>query len=445
LNTTRPIWTRAASDVTEEEYESFYAAISKDTKKPMAYQHFAAEGDVDFKAILFLPEEPPYGQFDSTLRTRGVKLYVKRVFITDDFETVIPKYLGFLKGVVDSDDLPLNVSREILQQNKVLDLIKKKLVRKAIAMFQTLSEEEDKYNKFFKHYGTNIKLGVIEDTQNRTRLSKLLRFFSSKTGKLTSFDDYVSRMKEGQDQVYFLAGENVDSLKHSPLVEKLLKKGYEVLFMTDPIDEYAMQHLNKYEKFKVTNLGHEGVKIPEDEKEESNQDYDDEFKPLIDFLQTELSDRIGRVKISDRLVRSPCAIVAESWGYTATMERIVKAQALADPSSHRSWVGKKVLEINPQHPIIIELNGIVKKDEKSQAVADTARLLLDTAALGSGYYIEDPSVFVNRIHRILATSLDVDLPEPEPEPIKTPEVKEDSEENEEVEVNLDDHHDHDEL
>lgn len=177
----------------------------------MAYMHFAAEGDVEFKSLLFIPAEPPFGQFDASVKTRGVKLYVRRVFITDDFDTVIPKYLSFIRGVVDSNDIPLNVSREMLQHNKILDLIKKKLVRKAIAMFQELSEDEEKYATFWKNYSTNIKLGIIEDTQNRSRLAKLLRFFSSKTEKQTSLDEYVARKKEGQDQIYYLAGDSVET------------------------------------------------------------------------------------------------------------------------------------------------------------------------------------------------------------------------------------------
>jgi len=353
---------------------------------------------------------------------------VRRVFITDDFDTVIPKYLGFVKGVVDSDDIPLNVSREMLQHNKTLDTIKKKLVRKAIAMFQTLSDDEEKYATFWKHYGTNIKLGVIEDTQNRTRLSKLLRFISSKTEKATSLDDYISRKKEGQDQIYFIAGDSVETLRNSPLLEKLVKKGYEVLFMVDPIDEYCMQNLSKYDsKYKLTNLGHEGVKFDDEEADDPKEDNDEKFKPLIDYLTSQLSTKIGRVKVSNRLTRSPCALVAESWGYTATMERIVKAQALADASSARAWVGKKVMEINPRHPIIIELNRLVKENEKSTVVEDTVQLLLESAALSSGYHVDDPNQFASRIQRIIGSSLDVELPPEEANKAPAAEATEDEE------------------
>jgi len=412
VNSTKPIWTRSSSEVTEEEYINFYKAITKDTKDPLKYMHFSAEGDVEFKSLLYIPTEPPYGQFDSSTKHRGVKLYVKRVFITDDFDTVIPKYLGFVKGVVDSDDIPLNVSREMLQHNKVLDVIKKKLVRKAIAMFQELAEDEEKFASFWKNYSTNIKLGIIEDTQNRTRLAKLLRYFSTKTENQTSLDDYISRKKEGQDQIYYLAGDSIDNLRNSPLLEKLVKKGFEVLLMVDPIDEYTMQNLAKYDsKYKLTNLGHEGVKFDDEEAEDNKEDNDEKFKPLIDFLSSKLKDKVGRVKVSNRLTRSPCALVAESWGYTATMERVVKAQALSDPAATntRTWVGRKVMEINPSHPLMVELNRLVKEQEKLSEVEDTVQLLFESAALTSGYAIDDPNVFAARIQRIMASSLDVEL------------------------------------
>jgi len=395
----------------------------------LSYMHFSAEGDVEFKSLLFIPAEPPFGQFDASVKTRGVKLYVRRVFITDDFDTVIPKYLSFIRGVVDSNDIPLNVSREMLQHNKILDIIKKKLVRKAIAMFQELGEDEEKYGIFWKNYSTNIKLGIIEDTQNRTRLAKLLRYFSSKTEKQTSLDDYVARKKEGQDQIYYLAGDSVETLRRSPLLERLVKKGYEVLLMVDPIDEYTMQHLAKYDsKYKLTNLGHEGAKFDDDEEDDSQADYDEKFKPLMDYLSSQLQERIGRVKVSNRLTTSPCALVAESWGYTATMERIVKAQALSDPAATntRTWVGRKVMEINPHHPIIIELNRLVKDEEKPSVVRDSVQLLLESAALTSGYGIDDPNLFASRLQRIIGSSLDVELPaEPEPK-----HVEEDAEDEE---------------
>eukprot|EP01090_Pellita_catalonica_P022095 TRINITY_DN8455_c0_g1_i3.p1 TRINITY_DN8455_c0_g1~~TRINITY_DN8455_c0_g1_i3.p1 ORF type:complete len:695 (-),score=172.85 TRINITY_DN8455_c0_g1_i3:347-2431(-) len=345
LNETKPIWLRNKNDVTDEEYVEFYKAIAKVDEEPVTHIHFAAEGDVEFKSILYLPEQPPYGQFDPTTRQRGVKLYVRRVFITDDFDTVIPKYLSFLKGVVDSNSIPLNISREMLQEHASLDIIKKKLIRKAISMFQVLSQDEEKYNAFWKNYGVNIKLGAIEDSKNRSRLSKLLRFNSSTTGELTSFDDYVERMKEGQDQIYFLSGSSLEEIKDSPLLEQLFSRGYEVLMMVDPIDEYVMQNLNKYDsKYKITNVAKEGLKFNEEDEEtkDDEPDYDEEFKGLIDFLKTTFSKTISKVKISNRLTSSPAALVAESWGYTATMEKVMKTQALADKRSAQIFAGRRV-------------------------------------------------------------------------------------------------------
>jgi heat shock protein beta len=439
LNDKQPVWLRNKNENTEQDYINFYKALTKDTGDPLTYVHFTAEGDTQFKSILYLPEEPPYGQFDTLNRHRGVKLYVRRVFITDNFDSLIPRYLGFLRGVVDSDTLPLNVSREILQEDKALENIKKKLVRKAIAMFQMLADEskhkhddesEDqpesdtaadaaattdadadspKYVKFWKAYGTNVKLGVIEDSQNRTRLSKLLRFISSKTEKLTSLDAYVERMKEGQDQIYYLAGESIEAVRASPLVEAVLHKGYEVLYMLDPIDEYVMQHLTKYDsKYRLVNLGKEGVHLDKDsdEKKDSLKEAETELKPLIEFLEEQLSDKISEVKVSDRLLSSPCALVASTHGYTASMERVVKSQALADSRSRElQWMGKKIMEINPSHPIITHLAQILRDDPADPRAADIASLLLESSAIASGYSVQHPDLFAGRINRLLSASL----------------------------------------
>eukprot|EP01089_Gocevia_fonbrunei_P015216 TRINITY_DN437_c0_g2_i4.p1 TRINITY_DN437_c0_g2~~TRINITY_DN437_c0_g2_i4.p1 ORF type:complete len:654 (-),score=224.66 TRINITY_DN437_c0_g2_i4:29-1990(-) len=380
VNTTKPLWLRNKKDISETEYNDFYKAITKDEKDPSVYIHFNAEGDVDFKSVLYLPSEPPFTQFDPHAGQKGVKLYVRRVFITDDFEAVIPKYLGFLKGVVDSDSLPLNISREMLQENKSLQLIKKKLVRKAVAMFQSLTEDVDKYNQFWKNYGTNIKLGVIEDVQNRSRLAKLVRFVSSHTGELTSFDDYVERMKEGQDQIYVLAGNSVDEVKKSPLLEALSEQKYEVLFMTEPIDEYTMTHLAKYDsKYKITNVAKEGVNIGEKEEIEKEEE---ETVELRKYIKDSFPDKVGKVVVSSRLTKSPVALVAEAAGYTATMERVIQNQALASRgNSDKNWVGKKVLEINVRHPLIKRLDQMVSADKHDPEAFRLVELLIDSAAI----------------------------------------------------------------
>jgi len=312
---------------------------------------------------------------------------------------------------VDSDDLPLNVSREMLQEHKVLKLIKKKIIRKAIAMFQQLLEDEDKtkYKEFWKNFGTNIKLGIIEDSQNRTRLAKLLMFHSSKTGDLTTLDDYISRMKEGQTQIYFLAGESKESVESSPLIERLVKRGYEVLYMVDPIDEYALANMEKYDgKYKLTNIGREGLKLDDDNTEEQDKKYEESYSALISFLKKTLGSKIEKAIISNRLTQSPSALVSSAQGWTANMERIIKAQALADPKSAQFYQPKRILEINPRHPIIKQLNEKIALNENDQTAIDIAELMYDTAALTSGFSLDEPADLASKINRMLYTTLNID-------------------------------------
>jgi heat shock protein beta len=443
LNQTKPIWTRSAKDISEEEYDNFYKSISKDTEEPLRHIHFTAEGDAEFKSILYIPKTAPQNMFDPSKASHkgSVKLFVRRVFITDDFEGLIPNYLKFIRGVVDSDDLPLNVSREVLQQNKLLKQIEKKLVRKSIAMFQELANDEDKdlYKTFWTNYGTNVKLGVIEDSGNRSRLTKLLMFLSSKTGDYVTLDDYVSRMKEGQDQIFYLAGTSKDAVEKSPLLERVIKRGYEVLYMVDPIDEYALQHIPKYDsKYKLTNLGKEGVKLDDKDVEEEKKKIEEEYKPLVDYLKDTLSDKLEKVVVTDRLTTSPCALVSTSYGYTANMERIIKAQALGGKAGAQQapYVPKKILEINPRHPILKELLRRVSADQDDETAKVTATVLYETAVLSSGYSIEDPSDFAGWIHKMMSLNLAidpteqvVDIPEPVEQETDT-KVKVDSEKDE---------------
>jgi len=312
---------------------------------------------------------------------------------------------------VDSDDLPLNVSREILQQNKLLKQIEKKLVRKSIAMFQELANDEDKevYKKFWTNYGTNVKLGIIEDSGNRSRLTKLLMFLSSKTGDYVTLDDYVSRMKEGQDQIFYLAGSSKETVEKSPLIERVLKRGYEVLYMVDPIDEYALQHVQKYDnKHKLTNLGKEGVKLDDKEEEEEKKKVEEEFKPLVDYLKDTLSDKLDKVVVTDRLTTSPCALVSSTYGYTANMERIIKAQALGGKGRDAPYTPKKIMEINPKHPIVKELLRRISTDKSDETAEVTAEVLYETAVLSSGYTIDDPTQFASWIHKMMSLNLNID-------------------------------------
>jgi len=412
LNTNKPIWTRTSKEVTDEEYINFYKSVSKDTEDPLKWIHFSAEGDADFKSILYIPGKAPYNLFDphSQVHRGNLKLYVRRVFITDDFEALVPSYLKFIRGVVDSDDLPLNVSREMLQQSKILKQIEKKIVRKAIAMFQELAtaEDQDQYRKFWENYGTSIKLGVVEDSGNRSRLTKLLLFHSSKTGNLTTFDDYISRAKEGQEQIYFLAGTSIDNIQKSPLIEKAIKRGYEVLYMVDPIDEYAVQHIQKYEsKYTLTNLGKDGVKFDDNEEEEDElKKVEEEFAPLTEYLKETFSDKIERAIVSDRLSTSPAALVSSMYGFSANMERIMRAQALQHNKS--VYNSKKILEINPNHPIIKELLKRIVENGDDESAKVTATVLYETAVLSSGFNVDDPARFAGWIHRMMALNLNID-------------------------------------
>jgi len=437
LNENKPIWTRPMKDITKEEYNAFYKSITKDSTDPLDSIHFLGEGEVDFKAILYVPSKAPENLYDPKKENKqpALKLYVRRVFITDSMDDLMPKYLLFLRGVVDSDDLPLNVSREVFQQNKSLEVIKKKLVRKAIALFQSMSEDtteegKTKWQNFLKEYGVSLRWGVVEDRLNRTRLSKLLRFHSSKTSEPTSFDEYVSRMKEGQKEIYWLAGDSKETLEKSPLVEKFIKRGYEVLYMTDAIDEYSITALEKYDgKYKLTHVGREGVKLPEDKEEQ--KDAVEKFKPLTEFLSKHLTGKIDKAVVSTRLTKTPSAIVAGSFGYSAHQEKIVKAQALSTDKNLTWMKARRILEINHRHPIIIEMLNRITTDAEDPVAADTAELLYETAALHSGFSLEDPTHFAERIHKMIQLSLNLDpelKPEEEVEEQKEEEVKEEPKE-----------------
>jgi heat shock protein beta len=412
VNETKPIWTRSPKEVSEEDYAKFYKTFSKEESgEALTHSHFTAEGDVDFTALLYVPTTAPFGMFEGRMNVASrVRLYVRRVFITDKFEDLIPKYLAFLTGVVDSDDLPLNVSREMLQQHKMLKLIQKKLVRKAIAMFQALEKDDaEKYKIFYETYGTNIKLGCIEDVSNKHRLSKLLRFSTNKhRDEAISLEKYVEEMKKKQKDIYYLGGESKESLIGSPYLERLARKGYDVLFLTDPIDEYVVQTLQKFDnKYKFVDVSKEGLKLDEDEEELKK--FQEEYKPLTEFLKKELDTKvIEKVSVSTRLTQTPCALVSASYGYSANMERILKAQALSDKRYKQMLnQGRKTLEINPKHPIIKELLQLVK-DEREDKAREAGKVLYETAVVSSGFSLEDPTAYAARVLKVLGDSLDID-------------------------------------
>ncbi|XP_051746028.1 endoplasmin [Ctenopharyngodon idella] len=446
MNDIKPIWQRPAKEVEEDEYKAFYKTFSRDTEEPMSHIHFTAEGEVTFKSILFIPAAAPRGLFDEygTKKNDFIKLFVRRVFITDDFHDMMPKYLNFIKGVVDSDDLPLNVSRETLQQHKLLKVIRKKLVRKTLDMIKKIAEEQ--YNdKFWKEFGTNIKLGVIEDHSNRTRLAKLLRFQTSHSETvLSSLEQYVERMKEKQDKIYFMAGTTRKEAESSPFVERLLKKGYEVVYLTEPVDEYCIQALPEFDGKRFQNVAKEGVKFDENDKaKEKREALEKEFEPLTTWMKDKaLKDNIEKAILSQRLTNSPCALVASQYGWSGNMERIMKAQAYQtgkDISTNYYASQKKTLEINPKHPLIKEMLRRVKEDAEDQTAADLAVVLFETATLRSGYQLSDTKAYGERIERMLRLSMNVDLDaqveeEPEDEPEEQTEEAEAEEEEEEIQA-----------
>jgi heat shock protein beta len=447
LNDNKAIWLRPAAEVTEEEYEKFYKALSKDYQAPASYSHFRAEGDVEFKAILFVPAKSEPNMFENYhAKASGLKLYVRRVFISDEFNELLPKYLSFMKGIVDSDTLPLNVARESLQQHSSLKTIKKKLVRKALDMLRKLADDsapkepeegedapeekpagENKYETVWKNFGKAIKLGVIDDSSNRNRLAKLLRFVSSKSdSKLTSLEEYVAGMKPWQKQIFYLAGDSIETLQKSPFLEKLLDKDVEVIYFTEPIDEYLMQSLTEFEDFKFQNVQKDDLKLGDEDEDEkkSTKALKTKFKPLTSWWKALLpAADIESVKLSNRLATTPCIVVSSKYGWSANMERIMKAQAMGDDSRSSMMKGKKVLEINPSHPIVRELRAAVSLDPEDASAKAVALVLWEAALLESGYSLDDPKGFSGRVLSLAQSTLKVDV-----EAVEAAEAKAEAEE-----------------
>jgi len=438
-NQSKPIWTRKPEEIEEGEYDEFYKSITKDKNGPMTQTHFIAEGEVTFKSLLFVPSSQQSESFNKYGQTNdNIKLYVRRVFITDDFKDMMPNYLSFVKGVVDSDDLPLNVSRETLQQHKLLKVIKKKLVRKTLDMIKKISD--DKYDAFWKEYSTNIKLGVIEDTANRTRLAKLLRFTSS-NGKLTSLAEYVERMKDKQENIFYIAGGSMDEVKNSPFVERLLKKGYEVLYLTEAVDEYAISALPEFEGKKFQNVAKEGFNIDGDTEAANNRkkEIKEKFEPLTKWLGDDaLKDHILRAEISERLVDTPCALITSKFGWTANMQKIIQSQTHSKTQDmQRDYYlnQKKALEINVRHPLIKELLRRVEDNPEDKTAKDMAVMMFNTATLRSGFSLKDTVNFAESIELMMRQTLGVDADEPvdEEEELTDEEPPEDDDDDEEEE------------
>merc|ERR1719410_2678744 len=475
VNTQKAIWLRSKEEVTEEEYTEFYKSISKDYLDPLAYTHFNAEGEIEFKSILYLPKKAPFDMMDNYWTKKSeVKLFVRRVLVAEKFDELLPRYLNFVRGVVDSDDLPLNVSREQLQQNKIMKVISKKLVRKVLELMKKLAKEEESgddededeekdddeekdedeekkdskdeestWAKFYKEFNKNLKMGCYEDDSNRSKISKLLRFVTTKSeGKDISLDKYLDRMQESQESIYYMSGESLETMQKAPALQMFKKKDLEVLMLSDHLDEPCIQKLADYEGKKFVSIQKADVKLDETEEEKKRfTKLKDMYKPLTDWWKEKLTDltekgamkdagvKIEAVTLSKRLTDSPVVVVTSQFGYSAQQEKIMKAQAFQNKDQISMMSGRKTLEINPNHAVVVDLLAKIKDDKENAAALDTAQVLFQTALIESGYEIADPSALVSRVYRLMSKELGVDPDSP----LKEVEVPEDDEEEEEEE------------
>ncbi|XVE72531.1 hypothetical protein DITRI_Ditri11bG0046600 [Diplodiscus trichospermus] len=390
-NETQPIWLRNPKEVTTEEYNEFYKKTFNEYADPLASSHFTTEGEVEFRSVLYVPAVSPMGKDDIiNPKTKNIRLYVKRVFISDDFDgELFPRYLSFVKGVVDSNDLPLNVSREILQESRIVRIMRKRLVRKAFDMILGISMSENRadYETFWENFGKRLKLGCIEDRENHKRLAPLLRFFSSQSeDEMISLDEYVENMKPEQKDIYYIAADSVSSARNAPFLERLLEKDLEVLYLVDPIDEVAIQNLKAYKDKNFVDISKEDLDLG-GKNEEEEKVTKEEFGKTCDWIKKRLGENVASVQISNRLRSSPCVLVSGKFGWSANMERLMKAQTVGDTSTLEFMKGRRVFEINPEHPIIRELNAAYKSNPDDEDALKAIDLLYDAALVSSGYTV----------------------------------------------------------
>ena len=400
LNSMKAIWTRSKSDVTDEEYNEFYRHVSSDYNDPANVIHYRAEGNLEFDSLLFIPERASSDMFTQG-ESKGVSLYVKRIFIMDDCKDLLPEYLRFVKGVVDSSDLPLNVSREILQEDKIIRTIRKNLVKKILGSLKSTKKKDfDKYVKFWAEFGKVIKEGISSDYENKEKLQELLIFESSSTeaGKFTTLEDYAKRMPEEQKDIYYITGMSRDALENSPHLESFKKNGHEVLFFTDPIDEWVSQGLTEYDGKPLKSVTKGDVNVDETEKEELKQE-NEKFKSPLESIQKILDSEIKEVRFSSRLTDSPCCLVADEYGMGINMENIYRAMNQDIPHQ------KRILELNRENSIVKHMLSLAESNAADEKLQDYAGLLYDQALLIEGSPIKDPVKFTQRINQLMASNI----------------------------------------
>lgn len=398
INRASALWTRPKKEIPENDYAEFYKYIAHDFEDPLTWTHNRVEGKLNYTSLLFIPKRAPFDLWDRE-RKHGVRLYVRRVFIMDDAEALMPRYLRFIKGVIDSEDLPLNISREILQQNSVVEKIRSASVKKVLGLLETMAEKEpENYATFWSTFGRVVKEGVAEDFANKEQLSRLLRFASThadQPAQTVSLKAYVERMKEGQSKIYYIASDSFATAKNSPHLEVFRKKGIEVLLMSDPVDQWLSVHLTDFEgkTFQSVAKGELDLGDLEDEEEKQRQQQvNDESKLLVDTIRTALESRVSEVRVTHRLTNSPACLVVGEYDMAVPLQRLLKN------SGHGFPQGKPVLEINPEHPLVKRLEAEADDNRKN----DLAQILFDQALLVEGGEIEDPALFVRRMNALLS-------------------------------------------